>query len=374
MYVVLTGAKKNVGDFLITERCCQLLKKHRPEHELFLLPHWESLEENIDIVNESSAIIINGGPGFQPHFYPGIYKLMPDLEDIKVPIIPMGLGWKGFPGDYLTLKNYKFSQSSMKALNRISNEVDFISCRDYLTKEVLKRNGINNVLMTGCPVWYDLASIGKKIKKPEKIKKVVFTPAQDSIYRDQTIKILYLLVNMFPDSELYCSFHRGLKADEFTTKADENNVIAIKRKADELGYNVVDASYDLDRIKFYDDCDLHVGYRVHANLYFLSKRKPSFLLHEDGRGRGVSESLNLRGIDAFERTSIGYMTDMLNIPQIQGLSIKLLRGVKPSNYAVEILNDYILEELENGFARFSGVDRVIDVHYEAMTNFINNLP
>ncbi len=374
MYIVLTGAKKNVGDFLITERCCQLLKKHRPEHKLFPLPHWESLEEYIDIVNESSAIIINGGPGFQPHFYPGIYKLMPDLEDIKVPIIPMGLGWKGFPGDYLTLKNYKFSQRSMKALNSISDEVEFISCRDYLTKEVLKRNGVNNVLMTGCPVWYDLESIGKRVERPREIKKLVFTPAQDGIYRDQTIKILYLLVNLFPDSELYCSFHRGLKADEFTTKADENNTMVIKRKADELGYNVVDASYDLDKIKFYDECDLHVGYRVHAHLYFLSKRKPSILLHEDGRGRGVSESLNLRGIDAFERTSMGYLVDRLNYPKVSGALREVFGIVRPNRYAIEILEDYINEELTNNFARFSGLDKVIDAHYDVMKNFIKNLP
>jgi hypothetical protein len=48
MYTVLSGAKKNIGDFLITERAKKLLRKHKPEHELFQLPHWESLENNID--------------------------------------------------------------------------------------------------------------------------------------------------------------------------------------------------------------------------------------------------------------------------------------------------------------------------------------
>lgn len=27
-------------------------------------------------------------------------------------------------------------------------------CRDYLTVEALRRNGIHNELITGCPVWY----------------------------------------------------------------------------------------------------------------------------------------------------------------------------------------------------------------------------
>lgn len=374
MYIVLTGDKKNIGDFLITERCGQLLKHHRPEHELIQLPHWKSLEEHIDLVNESSAIIINGGPGFQPHFYPGIYKLMPNLKDIEVPIIPMGLGWKGVPGDYLTLKNYRFSQKSMNALNRISNEVELISCRDYLTKEALKRNGINNVSMTGCPVWYDLDSIGKNIERPKEIKKLVFTPAQDHVFRLQSIKILKMLKGMFPDSELYCSFHRGIEADEFTSKADEKNNMAIKREADELGYNVVDASYNLDKIKFYDGCDLHVGYRVHAHLYFLSKRKTSILLHEDGRGRGVSESLNLMGIDAFERTSVGHIADRLNVPKVSGALKTMFGDIRPNKYAIEMLEDYITEELTTNFARSSGVDKIIDAHYEVMKKFIKSLP
>ncbi|KGK98392.1 hypothetical protein LI82_11855 [Methanococcoides methylutens] len=374
MYIVLTGAKKNIGDFLITERCSQLLKHHKPEHELIQLPHWKSLEEHIDLVNESSGIIINGGPGFQPHFYPGIYKLMPNLKDIKVPIIPMGLGWKGIPGDYLTLKNYSFNQQSLNALSRISNEVEFISCRDYLTKEALKRNGINNVLMTGCPVWYDLDSIGKNIERPKEIKKLVFTPAQDHIYRIQNVKILKMLKNLFPDSELYCSFHRGIEADEFTSKADEKNNMAIKREADELGYNVVDTSYNLDKIQFYDDCDLHVGYRVHAHLYFLSKRKTSILLHEDGRGRGVSESLNVRGIDAFERTSVGYIADRLNVPKVSEALKTMFENIRPNSYAIEMLEDYITEELTTNFARFAGVDKVIDAHYDVMKKFIKSLP
>jgi len=149
MYIVLSGAKKNVGDYLITERCKKLLKRYRPEHELIQLPRWRSLEKRIDEVNKSSAIIIMGGPGFQKGFYPNVYKLMPNINDIKVPIIPMGLGWKGFPGDYKTLKNYKFTKSSLKVLKTINERTKYISCRDYLTKRALERNGLRNILMTG---------------------------------------------------------------------------------------------------------------------------------------------------------------------------------------------------------------------------------
>jgi len=354
-YIVLTGAKKNLGDYLITERCKKLLRKHKPKHELLQLPGWESLAKYIKEVNESSAIIIMGGPGYQPRMYPKVYKLMDNLDDIKVPIIPMGLGWKGIPGDYKTLVNYEFTLESKRLLNRMSEQIAHLSCRDYMSSESLSLNGIDNALMTGCPVWYDLDSIGKEIKVSQPIRRVVYTPAQRPMYRKQSIEILKMLKKLFPEAELICSFHRGIEEkDKFTNNKDGKNNLKIAESARGLGWKIVDVSSDLKKIEFYDDCDLHVGYRVHGHLYFISKRKPSFLLHEDGRGRGVSESINLMGIDAFGRSAV--------------------KKFKPDNYAVLKLQHYIQEELANNFKRFHGVSHVIDAHYEVMKKFIASIP
>ncbi len=375
MYTVLTGARKNIGDFLITDRCRKLLNKHRPEHKLFQLPAWESLEGKIDKINKSEAVIIMGGPGYRRNMYPGVYKLMPRLDEIKVPIIPMGLGWKGFPGDYYTLENYTFTDSAMELLNRIKEENKYVSCRDYLTEEALNRNGIENTLMTGCPVWYDLNSIGKEFNPPGEIKRVVFTPSQRHIYRKQSVKILKLLKDIFNGAKLYCSFHRGITADyEFTDRGDEKNNLRIKKSAEELGYEIVNAAFDLDNIRFYDQCDLHVGYRVHGHLYFLSKRKPSVLLHEDGRGRGVSEALNIKGIDAFERKGPGLFAERINIPLISWGIKKITGEVRPRAKAPAEVEDYIKEEIENGFLRFNGLGLIIDNYYRRMKKFISELP
>jgi hypothetical protein len=153
MYTVLSGAQVNVGDFLITERSKALLRKFRPEHDLFQLPYWEPLDAHLEQINAGAALIIMGGPGFQPGFYPDIYKLTGNLDEIRVPVIPMGLGWKGYPGDFATLRHYRFSDASLFALKAFSRRALFFGCRDYLTYEVLKRNGFTQGLMTGCPVW-----------------------------------------------------------------------------------------------------------------------------------------------------------------------------------------------------------------------------
>lgn len=373
-YVTLTGAKKNIGDFLITYRCERLLNEIRPDRELIKIPNWEPLDKHLDLINNSKGIIIFGGPGYQMNMYPGVYKLVSNLDEIKVPIIPMGLGWKGVPGDNLTLKKYKFNQSSLRLLKKME-ENTALSCRDYYTQKALRNNGIKNVKMTGCPVWYDIDSIGKEMTLPKEVNKVVYTPAQSKIFKNQSVEIMKVLKSKFPNAQIYCSFHRGIdKKDEFTHDWEIENTTYLANKAKEIGLIPVDTSFNLDKISFYDECDLHVGYRVHGHIYFLSKRKPSILLHEDGRGRGVSESLNVLGVDGFTRTNIGVIGEKINNKFINKVLNKLGYNIKENKEAVNILSRYIDEEVENNFIRFAGVGSIIDKNFQVMKEFLKELP
>ena len=45
--------------------------------------------------------------------------------------------------------------------------------------------------------------------------------------------------------------------------------------------------------ELYLNCDLHIGYRVHAHLFCLSQRIPSILVSEDYRGVGQNLSLGM---------------------------------------------------------------------------------
>lgn len=42
--IALTGAKKNVGDFLITYRALELLKDQASEYKIRVLPNWEQVK------------------------------------------------------------------------------------------------------------------------------------------------------------------------------------------------------------------------------------------------------------------------------------------------------------------------------------------
>ncbi|MEO8636808.1 MAG: polysaccharide pyruvyl transferase family protein [Gemmatimonadales bacterium] len=358
MYTILSGAKINMGDFLITQRARELLTHLRPEHTLFQLPHWEPLEPHLEQVNASRAVIILGGPGYQPQFYPGVYKLTQDLQRLRVPIIPLGVGWKGFPGDWDTVRHYRFTPESLAVLRRISAETPYLGCRDHLSREVLRRNGISNALVTGCPAWYHLPSLGLPLHLPDSITSFAVTPAQRPMYQAQSIAVLRALAERFPAARRYCSFNRGIDQDDPRIPGeDRRNNRIIAAAALQFGYEVMDVSGGLDRIGFYDTCDFHAGYRVHSHIYFLSRRRPSFLLHEDGRGRGMSAALSVPGIDAFQRAGRFWN-----------------RGIRPGRDTVEMLAAYVDEEVTNGFARFAGMPDVLDAHYAIMRRFIAGLP
>lgn len=363
-YVVLTGAKKNIGDFLITYRCEELLKHIRKDRELIKYPSWENLEDKIDVVNSSKAIIILGGPGYQENMYPNVYPLVQDMKKIKVPIIFMGLGAYLDFGDFENLSKFKFSPNSKLLLEKSSKKFP-LGCRDYMSQNVMLSNQISNTIMTGCPVWYDIDSLNKsmEIKNLSEIKNIVFTTPQNPIFEKQCVEMMKLIKNRFPKSKIYSCFHRGLgEVDRYTSQFDADYTKRLSEISKSIGIIPRDVSKSLDDLNFYDDCDLHIGYRVHGHIYFLSKRKLSICLNEDARGMGMCEAINIPSINCFKKTYIIGSDGVFNMTKTV------------NENAVLELDMRIVNEIKNNFVRYNGLDRIIDENYKIMELFVNKLP
>lgn len=287
MIVVLHGAKKNVGDFLIRHRGVALLKHLVPDHDLVLHERWRPLPD--DLAAEARSIVICGGPGLSANFYPHVYRLVPDLRKLEKPVLPIALGWRGEPMS--GAEDFRFLPESKDALEVIHSRISWSTVRDDLSLGIMGRNGIDNVRRSGCVAWYHLPSLGRPLHRPHEIRHLVFTPPAQPKFFMESLRILVALKRRFPKAARICSFHRGLKADEYTRGREANASRLLARAAQWLGFEVIDASFDLSAIEFYESADLHVGYRVHAHLYFLSVRRPSLLISEDGRGLGQALSL-----------------------------------------------------------------------------------
>jgi hypothetical protein len=287
-FIALHGAKKNVGDFLIRERALALIRRVRPDHEVVLHPRWEPLDDAL--LTGADAVVLCGGPGLRKDFYPETFPLIPDLRAIPIPVLPLALGWSGHPADHP--EKFAFNDPSRGALSAILETVGWGSVRDDVSLRIVERSDIGEFRRTGCTAWYHLPSLGTPVRPPVKVRTLVFTPPQASTRLSaETVRVMRLLQCRYKNAERFCVFHRGLRADRFTLRRESVAVRSLAAVARALGFAVIDAGFDLARIAFYTHADLHVGYRVHAHLAFVSYRRPSLLICEDGRGLGQADTL-----------------------------------------------------------------------------------
>lgn len=368
MFVLLSGARQNSGDYLITQRAKELLRAAAPHEEWVQLPGLEPLDEHLEVINQSRGVIIMGGPGCQPRMYPNIYPLVKDLTNIHKNIYVMGSGWKGRDGSLDAVNRYMYTEDSLRLLRRISQTTAGISVRDHYTRRTLQNHGVQNVHMTGCPVWYSLEHIGVPYQPPEECKKICYTPPVDPKLVGQSLDVAKRLCQLLSDAEKYACFHHGFKylgrsGNEAMFQAQRD----MRDQLSRLGYEPVDLSGG-QTFSFYDDCAVHIGYRVHAHIYMLSRRETSFLLYEDGRGAGVDDALRLPGVSAFPI----YESNRW----IRGAR-KVLRRSDHRYDVNENAPEEIFRLLEraqaDGFSGFAGYPKLIDTYYGQMTKFLHQV-
>lgn len=135
---------------------------------------------------------------------------------------------------------------------------------------------------------------------------------------------------------------------------------------------IADLSFSYENYRIYNNVEFHVGFRVHAHLYFLSRRYPSLLIHEDGRGRSISETLGIYGVDAFCRHPLGGLLQPLD-RMLQRLSIAPIKHDVKNNVP-EIVECLLINHLESGFSGYAGISNVIDQNFGIMKKFLQSLP
>lgn len=376
-FTLLTGAKRNVGDFLIGESARRLIERERPDVELDELPRWRSLERHLDAVNASDALVLCGGPALQQDMYPGVYPLVSDLRRIETPIVGLGLGWKGIPGDERSLQHYRFTDRSRRLLARIEADSGLLGCRDHLSRRVLERHGCDGAL-TGDPAWYDPERFGTEFASPSSFDRIVLSAPAGPTFFDQCVALAEELRGHFDPDEILCAFHHGWEEGEHLPTRMARGLQRLRENLDKRGFATVALDGSLSKMKeLYRDADFHIGYRLHAHLFRISQRMPSVLLEEDGRGRGASETLDLRGVRAWRRTPLSSVAPrMVSLPAAD----RLLRWVErvrllPRERAVDECVGYVRLLLDTGFATFTGLGQMIDQWYgDAMRPFIKALP
>lgn len=383
-YTLLETRTGNVGDDYIFSACKNLLERYKGKYDYKVYHIKDQLEKNIDEINDSDAIILCGGPvyGSWKHtpFYPNYVKLTKNLGDIKIPIIPFGVG--AFPSFDDLRGNKYFTNESIIALRFIHRNIKYSSVRDNITKKLVNDIDIPNVITTGCPTlfmsqkskndfkdrnnieniavsiahghFHDerffipsshrlLDAVVKRAKDYKLIRPLRFIHKNINFYHNKNPiirknhSLLEAVAKRFEDCNLYCTLHgtgKGLGYDRIRKKVVE-----------ELGYEIIELNNLKKMDRTYNKIDLHIGFRVHAHIWFLSRHKPSFLIHEDGRGNGFSDTFQLKN-------------------DIDWLS---------SNFATKIINN-VDKEIENGFQGFDNFNKQYLIYLNNMEEFMGGIP
>ena len=372
---LVSGAKKNVGDFLISQKAKEMVEHHLNPSDTIILKRSEKFtQHDLDRVNETDAIIICGGPGYRRFFYPGTYPFLKSLNEIRPPVIPLGLGWQGEPL-YLP-KRFRFDAVSQRIIRRLHQAIPLSTTRDEITKEILERTGVTNVINTGCPTLFDLEHLetGAHFRKPSEIEQIAVSMVQNTSLYSQNIELLQALKSRFPKARKEAVFHRGVGSGEYTPEAEGSQLRKLVAITRDIGYEVIDLAYDLDGLRAYHDADFHTGYRVHAHAYCVSKGIPTFLLWEDGRGQGMSLNLGIRGIRARSPIPIG------KLPLPGRLRDSLLYGNgripvigRPgiNERAIKDIMALLEQQLDSSFSMFDSVPERLACLYTHLQTFFS---
>lgn len=376
-YVTLTGSKNNAGDYLIKYRAKKLFKHYRKDREIIDLNGWESLDsERLKIVNSSRALILLGGPSIVFDTVPRIYRLMPNIDDITVPIITMGVGWMSDQGRWQDTYDYKLSTPTLQLLKRVNESGYYSSVRDYHTLNVLRFKRLGKFLMTGCPAYYDLDFLGSEIE-PKPIKKVAFSLGVSFIHSANMERLMkhniLAIRERFKDLEFEVVFHHALDKKVYKSTY-KGNMAHIERHLDFAawlsanGINYVDISGSAENLmNYYANIDLHIGYRVHAHIFMSSISRYSLLLSEDGRAKGSYGTIGGVVLDAILKMRRGLFFKVLE------RSIKYDRYTSNLNLTDDIVNN-IDYEIQTNWHRVKLSRNAIDKNFHLMREFLSQLP
>lgn len=371
---LLSGAYKNAGDFLIVKRSKDLLKYVYPECSITEFERRKSLLPYLDEINRHDILILAGGPAYSPSIYPDQIPLVPNLYEITIPIFALGLGWNGQDMLSKTIKKYHFKPTCRPLFDRIEQDGFSLSCRDWASVKILKENCYSSALMTGCPAWYDLKHLDIFPVLPKDKWKTpnicISDPAFLSNY-GQLLKIVDYVKKQFPHSSIKFVFHRGYKEDRNTLPHIAKRNIRLKNFLEAQSIDCVDISYRADGFKVYNECDLHIGYRVHAHIYNLSIRNPSILLEEDGRGGGVNQALALPSIRAYTTHSkIANKYHQIIDPSYRTAPFSI---ATQNNNIIHELDTYLFELFSNDFIQMKNAFLLMRSYFDVMIAHIRSI-
>ena len=352
---------RNIGDKLITEATKRGIRTVEKEPVRFNAVFREADFSEVQTEILSSDAIVFACLALR-HNMETVYPYADEILKMDVPVGVLAAGTKTRPGQ-VNENLYGMKASDVQLIKDIAEKSLFFGTRDLLTQDFCEYHDIESAEFTGDIAFFDERFQEEKFSAPESIQRIaVSDPHYSKAYTPPFEYLLDRLKDQFPQATTEVFIH------------GKNPRIVDVAKSH--GIKVNEIYKEADGLKEYEDIDLHVGFRLHGHVSALTRRKPSYLFEQDGRGCGYGLALERKtSVPCFRYPTKYFWTWKSALKFLLGLErtpISYSANHVPKN-AVDQIMAMVIEDSRNGFQRFNEMEEQILQFNERCIRQLNQL-
>lgn len=295
----------NIGDMIVFDSTLKLLRYAHLEPMKIMNPTDADIER---YASEFDFVFVRGSNFI--HEKMEWFRAVEVLEKVKLPVYAIGVGAQASQNRAIELP-----ESSKRFWQIVGDRCASIGVRGAFSAETLRRNGIGNVEVVGCPSIFRTRNRDLAIRVPDQrdIRKVAFSLRREADKSYTADPEAYLrnqreaLLKVDSQSEMVMSSHGEQEEKAFFLRDEAAKEKAVAEFTRTNWWNGPDDAamrriYEKQLFSFFDveqydrfaqSIDLAVGYRVHGVLPAVAHGVPGVLVAYDTRSQELAETLKI---------------------------------------------------------------------------------
>lgn len=270
---------RNIGDRLIAHSLRKILDdnygKELSVSTVFRAAEWDEVEPELSKADHIIFACVPIRSKFEERIIPYARRIINGSTPYSVLAAGTDMPVKD-DGNFLT----SIDEESITIVRELGRGAKKFTTRGILSQAFCHGIGIENSVYEGDVAFYYPETYGLDFTAPSKISRIVISdPHRTPSYLESLKCLIDGAAELLPKAKVTVALHGQNDETEKFCRENGIDVESIYKEPD-------------NGLSIYDRCDLHVGYRVHAHVSALSRRVPSYLLEQDGRGADYGLSLS----------------------------------------------------------------------------------
>jgi polysaccharide pyruvyl transferase WcaK-like protein len=280
----------NIGDYLIEHAIRRLLRGDIAYRRFSIRRPLASTE--IDQINATDFAILCGTNLYQHKWESALTPVI--LDRIRVPVIPCGMG-----SSAATLDQTTVSTTTANMIRALHERCTVGGVRDPHSEEVVKRIGISNVRLTGCPVLFWVGGESLPPIQALRRRRVLITARNWLMHRDPDnvdhpvqVAVLRGILAGLPAEQIRFVIH-----EDFDTRLV--SLLSLPRGA------VFHSDNFEDYVRLYSDpANVILAMRLHAGMLGLANGLPVVFVGHDTRTYSFCGMLGIPCVELFSENCV----------------------------------------------------------------------